>query len=229
LFTGWTDVRLTPTGEKESLRAGRKLKAAGFIFDAAFISYLTRVTETFQLALRGMKLKKLSARRDWRLNERHYGNLQGLNKAAMVKKFGARQVFIWRRSYSVRPPEIEATSRYNQAADKRYKGVKVPTGESLKDVVQRVIPFWRKEILPRLKKGDRLLVVASGNSLRALIKYLDKVPDDKIMKVDIPLAIPLVYEFDDRLRPIRHYYLADRKELAAAIKRVREMGVIRVK
>jgi len=219
LFTGWTDVALSPAGIAEARAAGRELKRRGFVFDRAWYSYLQRTRQTLRLVLAEMGSPRLPAEADWRLNERHYGDLQGLNKAEMARKFGLDQVFRWRRGYDVHPPQITASNPYDQRDDKKYKGIRVPRGESLKDVVARVVPFWREEIRPELKQDEMILIVASGNSLRALIKYLDQVPARDIVKLNIPLAIPLVYELDDDLRPLRRYYLADRKRLAAASKR----------
>lgn len=221
LFTGWTDVALTKRGEAEAREAGRILKEKGFIFDAAYTSLLKRASRTLKIALREMGESGIPVSVDWRLNERHYGNLQGLNKVATVRKFGERQVLLWRRSYSIRPPRIDKHNRYNQAADPRYQGITVPATESLKDVVARVLPLWRKEIGPRVKTGERLLIAASGNSLRAIVKYLDKVSPREIVGLNIPTGIPLVYELDKNLKPIRHYYLADQKKLQAAVLKVK--------
>ena len=220
LFTGWTDVDLTERGEEEARRAGHQLRKKGFRFDAAYTSLLKRAVRTLRIVLKEMGATDLPVVVDWRLNERHYGDLQGLNKLAMVKKFGEAQVLVWRRSYDVPPPKIRRQNRFNQKNDPRYKGIPVPETESLKDVVARVMPLWRKEISPRIKAGERLIISASGNSLRAIVKYLDKVPPRVITGLNIPTGIPLVYELDKDLRPIRHYYLADKKELESAIARV---------
>lgn len=228
LFTGWTDVALTKRGEAESRGAGRELKKKGFVFDLAYTSLLRRASRTLHLALGTMNQVKIPVNIDWRLNERHYGNLQGVSKVQMAKKFGLDQVFRWRRGYDVHPPKITADNPYDQRDDKKYQGFRVPREESLKDVMGRVTPFWREKVAPRLKDGDRILIAASGNSLRALIKYLDNVPAREIVKLDIPFAIPLVYELDKNLKPQRHYYLATKKKLAAEIARVRRLGEIKI-
>jgi 2,3-bisphosphoglycerate-dependent phosphoglycerate mutase len=223
LFTGWTDVNLTQRGVAEARTAGRELKKHGFVFDLAYTSLLKRAARTLSLAVQEMKIK-LPVKVDWRLNERHYGNLQGLNKVAMAKKFGEAQVLIWRRSYDVRPPKIDAQNPYNQSHEAKYQDITVPATESLKDVVARVVPFWRQEIVPKLKRGEKILIVASGNSLRAIVKYLDKVSPQDIVGLDIPTGIPLVYELDKNLKPLRHYYLADPKKLLAAVDKVKNQG-----
>lgn len=228
LFTGWTDVSLTARGERESRAAGRELRRRGFIFDLVFVSFLKRTSQTLKWVLDGLKISKMLIRKDWPLNERHYGNLQGLNKVSLAKKFGLAQIFLWRRGYSIKPPPIITDNPYDQRDDIKYQGIHVPDRESLKDVVARVVPFWRQTIAPEIKKGRRILIVASGNSLRALIKYLDKIPAQEIVKLDIPFTIPLVYELDNKLKPIRHYYLADKKKLAKEIARVRRLGIIKV-
>jgi 2,3-bisphosphoglycerate-dependent phosphoglycerate mutase len=228
LFTGWTDVALTKTGEAEARIAGRELRRRGFVFDRAWYSFLRRTKKTLHLVLSELDSPRLPVAADWRLNERHYGDLQGVSKVQMARKFGLNQVGRWRRGYDVHPPKITADNPYDQRDDKKYKGIKVPREESLKDVVARVVPFWREEVIPRIKDGDRILIAASGNSLRALIKYLDQVPGRAIVKLDIPFAIPLVYELDENLRPRRHYYLATKKKLAAEIARVRKLGEIKI-
>jgi len=227
LFTGWTDVPLTKLGESEAIEAGRYLRRRGFVFDIAWHSFLKRTTKTLHLVLDELKSPPSTIYADWRLNERHYGNLQGSSKIAMAHKFGMDQVFHWRRGYDVHPPQITAANRYNQRNDKKYKDIMVPREESLKDVVTRVVEFWKEEVVPRIKNGDRILIVASGNSLRALIKYLDKVPVREIIKLNIPLAIPLVYELDKNLKPQRHYYLASKKKLDAEISRIKHVGKIK--
>jgi 2,3-bisphosphoglycerate-dependent phosphoglycerate mutase len=224
LFTGWTDVNLTKKGETEAKESGRGLKKNGFIFDLAYTSLLRRASRTLRLALKELGQRNIPVKTDWRLNERHYGNLQGLNKITMAKKFGEKQVLIWRRSYDVRPPRIDDNNKYNQKYDVKYKGIKVPAAESLRDVVARVRPFWRTEIAPKIKKGERIIITASGNSLRAIVKYLDKVSSRDIVGLNIPTGIPLVYELDKNLRPVRHYYLADSKKLHVAVEKVRSQG-----
>jgi len=224
LFTGWVDVGLTKKGEQEAKEAGRQLRRAGFSFDLAFTSKLRRAAKTLRLALQELGQAGIPTKIDWRLNERHYGNLQGLSKQQMAAKFGEEQVFIWRRSYSVRPPQIARSNKFNQQGQAKYRGIKVPTGESLEDVVARVRPFWSQEIIPFIKAGRKVVISASGNSLRAIVKHLDKISDKKISGLDIPTGLPLVYELDDQLRPRRHYYLADPKTLRAAIAGVKNQG-----
>ncbi len=224
LFTGWTDVNLSPQGVREARAAGRTIRKNKLSFDLAFTSLLKRAARTLRLLLGELQSSKIPVIVDWRLNERHYGNLQGLNKQQMVEKFGEKQVLIWRRSYDIRPPKIEATNKYNQKKEARYQNIPVPETESLKDVVARVIPFWREKVVPEIKKGKKIIIAASGNSLRALIKYLDKVPKQAIVNLNIPTGIPLVYELDSKLRPIKHYYLADQKKLEAAIEAVKKQG-----
>ncbi len=224
LFTGWVDVNLTARGVFEARQAAQEFKKRGYSFDLAYTSLLVRASRTLNIVLHFLKLTKIPVIVDWRLNERHYGNLQGLNKKEMAAKFGEKQVLIWRRSYSVRPPKIDKTNKYNQKIDPRYKGIKVPEAESLKDVVARVVPLWQKEIAPQIKSGRKILITASGNSLRALIKYLDKVPAKEITSLNIPTGIPLVYELDAKLKPIRHYFLASPKELKAAIAKIENQG-----
>jgi 2,3-bisphosphoglycerate-dependent phosphoglycerate mutase len=224
LFTGWTDVDLSEQGLKEAKDAGKELKKNGFVFDIAFSSVLKRAIKTLNIVLEEIDEMWLPVIRDWRLNERHYGNLQGLNKQQMIKKFGEEQVLIWRRSYDVRPPKIDAANKYNQKGLLQYKGVPVPTAESLEDVVARVEPFWLKEVVPVIKSGKRVIIAASGNSLRALVKYLDNVSEKDIVNLNIPTAIPLVYELDNKMKPIRHYFLASDKKLKEAIDRVKKQG-----
>jgi len=227
LFTGWTDVNLTKKGEEEAVTAGRALEKYGFVFDLAYTSFLKRATRTLRIALRELKQEKIPVKADWRLNERHYGNLQGLNKIELAKKFGEKQVLIWRRSYDIRPPKIDSKNKYDQKNDLKYKDIKVPATESLKDVVARVIPLWQKEIAPKIKRGEKIIIAASGNSLRAIVKYLDKVPSSEIVSLNIPTGIPLIYELDKNLKPRRHYYLADPKKLQAAIEKVEKQGKIK--
>ncbi len=221
LFTGWTDVSLSQTGRAEAKEAGLKLKSKGFVFDLAYTSYLKRAAHTLRIVLRELQQEQLPVKIDWRLNERHYGNLQGLSKVALTKKFGEKQVLLWRRSYSVRPPKITTQNIYNQQGDPKYKSIKVPTAESLKDVVARVVPFWLQEIIPKIRNNERIIIAASGNSLRALIKYLDKISASEIANLNIPTGIPLIYEFDKNLQARKHYYLASTKELQTALNRVK--------
>ncbi len=224
LFTGWTDVNLTKKGELEAKEAGRELKKNGFYFDLAYTSLLRRASRTLRISLSELKIKKIPVLSDWRLNERHYGNLQGLNKIEMAKKFGEEKVLVWRRSYDVRPPRIDSQNKYNQKYDLKYRGIEVPDTESLKDVVARVMPLWKKEIAPQIRRGKRIIVAASGNSLRAVVKYLDKISPKDIVNLNIPTGIPLVYELNKNLQPIRHYYLADPKKVQAAMEKVKNQG-----
>jgi 2,3-bisphosphoglycerate-dependent phosphoglycerate mutase len=224
LFTGWTDVNLTKKGMGEAHEAGLELKKRGFSFDLAYTSLLVRAQKTLNIALKELKLSKIPVIYDWRLNERHYGNLQGLNKQEMAEKFGEKQVLIWRRSYSTPPPKIDKKNPFNQKNDPKYKGIKVPEVESLKDVVARVAPFWKEDVAPQIKAGRQIIISASGNSLRAIVKYLDKVPEKEIVNLNIPNGVPLVYELDEKLKPIKHYYLSDPKKLAAAVASVANQG-----
>jgi 2,3-bisphosphoglycerate-dependent phosphoglycerate mutase len=198
LFTGWHDVDLSRRGEQEAKKAGRVLKQGGYNFDYAFSSPLKRVQETLTLVLATMRIKTIPIKINRALNERRYGDLEGKNKQALIRQYGNQQVFLWRRSFSTRPPG----------------------GESLRDVEKRVVPYWQKFIIPVLKKEKRILVVASGNSLRALVKYLDKIPAKQVAELNIPTGIPLVYEFNKQLKPIKHYYLASQAELKAAVSKI---------
>jgi len=210
LFTGWVDVGLSPRGEREARRAGRKIKAAGFKFDLVFENYLKRCRKTTRLALKEVGGRP-DVEQDWRLNERHYGVLQGLNKKAMVLKYGPVRVFKWRRSYSVRPPLIKKGSHYDQSGQALYHGLKVPRAESLSDVEKRVGAFWREKVVPALKNKRRILISASGNSLRALAKFLGQVNVKEVADLNIPTGLPLIYELDKNLKLRRHYYLASGK------------------
>jgi 2,3-bisphosphoglycerate-dependent phosphoglycerate mutase len=215
-FTGWTDVDLTPTGVEQAKTAGRLLKADGYEFDVAYTSVLKRATRTLWHCLDEMDRTWLPVVHSWRLNERHYGALQGLNKADMAKQYGDAQVLVWRRSYDTPPPALEATDPRSERSDIRYaklQAEQVPLTECLKDTVARVLPFWNESMAPAIKAGKRIVVAAHGNSIRALIKYLDNISDDDIVGVNIPNGIPLVYELDAELKPIRHYYWATPKLL----------------
>ena len=223
-FTGWTDVELTPKGIQEAHEAARLLKEGGFTFDAAYTSLLKRAIRTLWITLDGLDRLWLPVEKSWRLNERHYGALQGLNKAEMAAKFGEQQVHVWRRSYDVPPPELSPQDERYEASDARYAGVQVPRTECLKDTVARVIPYWNSAIAPAIRGGKRVLIAAHGNSLRALVKHLDGIPDEAIVKLNIPTAIPLVYELDDRLKPIKHYYLGDPDEVARRVASVAAQG-----
>ena len=222
-FTGWTDVPLTEQGIEEAKEAGRILKKEGYSFDIIFTSVLKRAIDTTNIVVMEMGLKGVQIFNAWQLNERHYGALQGLNKAEMAAKYGEEQVLKWRRSYGIRPPALIRTDKRWPGNDSLYKKF-LPLTESLKDTVKRVAPYWQKEILPALKNGKKILVSASGNSLRALVKYIDNVPDNEIVEFNIPTGIPLVYELDDDLEPIRHYFLGDRKEIEKKIREVAAQG-----
>ena len=211
-FTGWTDVELTPTGIAQAQNAGRLLKEAGFDFDVAYTSVLKRAIHTLWQTLDAMDRTWLPVVHNWRLNERHYGALQGLNKADMAKQYGDAQVLQWRRSYDIPPPALEPTDPRSERSDIRYAKLKpneVPLTECLKDTVARVLPLWNESIAPAILAGKRIVVAAHGNSIRALVKYLDQISDDDIVGLNIPNGQPLVYELDDQLKPIRHYYLQD--------------------
>jgi 2,3-bisphosphoglycerate-dependent phosphoglycerate mutase len=209
LFTGWTDVDLSERGRAESRQAGNSLKAAGCTFDVAYTSVLKRAIRTLWILLDEMDLMWLPVKNDWRLNERHYGALQGLNKAETAGKYGEEQVKLWRRSYQVRPPALEEGDPRHPRFDPRYRELPrelLPAAECLQDTVERVLPFWQEHIVPALRAGKRPLIVAHGNSLRGLIKYLDRISDEEIVNLEIPTGRPLVYELDQDLRPLRHYY-----------------------
>jgi 2,3-bisphosphoglycerate-dependent phosphoglycerate mutase len=223
-FTGWTDVDLSAKGVEEARAGGRSLKAEVYRFDLAFTSVLKRAIRTLWIALDELDQMWLPVTKDWRLNERHYGNLQGLNKAEMAAKFGEKQVLVWRRSYDIPPPPLPASDPRSEAKDPRYAGIKVPATECLKDTVERVVPYWESAIAPALRSGKRVLIAAHGNSLRALVKYLDAVSDDAIVGLNIPTAVPLVYELDDGLKPVKHYYLGDQAEIEKRIAAVAAQG-----
>ena len=222
-FTGWTDVGLSDKGISEGHLAAESLKKEGFTFDVAYTSVLKRAIETLWIVLKGMDLMWIPVNRSWRLNERHYGDLQGLNKLETVKKFGEEQVLIWRRSYDIQPPELSKEDRRYPGNDPRYKDLnseELPLAECLKDTVDRFLPYWHNEIVPSLKEGKKVIIAAHGNSLRALVKYLDNVSDEDILKLNIPTGIPLVYELDDDLKAVKHYYLGDPEVLKQAIESV---------
>ncbi len=219
LFTGWTDVDLSEKGVEEARQAGRLLKAEGYTFDIAYTSVLKRAVRTLWLALEEMDLCWLPIVNTWRLNERHYGALQGLNKAQTAEKYGEAQVKLWRRSYDVPPPSLEKTDPRFPGFDPRYKGVPpayLPTAECLKDTVERFLPYWHEIISPTIVAGKRVIIAAHGNSLRALVKYLDNISDEEIVELNIPTGIPLVYELDESLRPVKSYYLGDPEAAARA-------------
>ncbi|TWI63085.1 2,3-bisphosphoglycerate-dependent phosphoglycerate mutase [Pseudoduganella lurida] len=226
-FTGWTDVDLTEKGVKEAKAAGTILKQEGFEFDVAYTSVLKRAIRTLWLALDEMDLMYLPIKHDWRLNERHYGSLQGLDKGETAAKFGDQQVLVWRRSYDIPPPALEEGDDRTSFNDPRYAGlpkVQIPLTECLKDTVARVMPAWDEEIAPAIKAGKKILISAHGNSLRALIKMLDGISDEEIVGLNIPNGQPLVYELDENLKPIRHYYLGDPAAIAAAQAAVANQG-----
>jgi len=211
-FTGWTDVDLSDRGKEEALEAGRRLRAHGFSFDVAYASVLKRAIRTLWLLLDEMDLMWIPVHRDWRLNERHYGALQGLNKADTAKEFGEAQVKLWRRSFDIRPPPLGEDDPRHARHDVRYRDLcpeDIPAAECLQDTLIRVLPCWHDRIAPAVCSGSRVLIVAHGNSLRALVKYFDQVSDADIVGLDIPTGIPLVYELDQDLKPVRHYYLGD--------------------
>ncbi len=226
-FTGWTDVDLTPTGLEQAKTAGRLLKTEGYEFDLAYTSVLKRATRTLWHCLDEMDRTWLPVVHSWRLNERHYGALQGLNKSDMAKQYGDAQVLQWRRSYDTPPPALEATDSRSERSDIRYATLnpeQIPLTECLKDTVARVMPYWNESIAPAILSGKRVLVAAHGNSIRALVKYLDGISDDAIVGINIPNGIPLVYELDDQLKPLRHYYLGDAQAAAAAAAAVASQG-----
>ncbi len=220
LFTGWTDVDLTKRGIKESVNAGLLLKKEGYDFTIAYTSLLKRSIKSLWLLLDAMNLDWIPVMKHWRLNERHYGALQGLNKKATTKKYGFEQVFKWRRSYEVRPPALKRSDERWEGRDPRYKGVKVPLTESLKDVVDRVKPYWRRVIMNSIKKGNKVLVAPHGNSLRAVIRMIDGLSNDEVSHLNIPTGVPLVYELDNKLRPVNHYYLGNQRDISKRIKEV---------
>lgn len=209
-FTGWWDVDLTPKGVEEARSAGELMTAKGFDFDLCFTSVQTRAIKTLHLALEPMLRLWLPVEKHWRLNERHYGGLTGLNKAETAAKHGDEQVRIWRRSFDTPPPDMAAGGPYDLSADRRYAGIEVPRTESLKDTIARVLPYWEERIAPALKAGQRVLISAHGNSLRALVKHLSAIPDDEITGLEIPTGQPIVYELDERLEPTDRYYLSER-------------------
>lgn len=214
-FTGWTDVDLTPKGEEEARTAGVLMQQEGFEFDIAFTSVLTRAVRTLWIALEQMGMVWLPIINSWRLNERHYGALQGLNKAETAEKYGDEQVLIWRRSYDTQPPALTIDDQRYPGHDRRYAELtrkELPLTECLKDTVARFLPYWHEAIVPMVKAGKRVLIVAHGNSLRALVKYLDDISEEEIVGLNIPTGVPLVYELDENLKPIRNYYLGDAEE-----------------
>ena len=226
-FTGWTDVDLNAKGLGEAKAAGQLLKKEGYTFDRSFVSLLKRALRTNWMILDELDELWIPIERSWRLNERHYGSLQGLNKAETAAKFGEEQVLIWRRSYDVPPPALEKSDERFPGHDPRYRNMteaELPLTECLKDTVERVIPYWLNEIAPAVKRGEKVLVTAHGNTLRALVKYFDNLSEEEVLALNIPTGIPLVYELDGNLKPIRHYYLGDQEAIAAAAAAVASQG-----
>jgi 2,3-bisphosphoglycerate-dependent phosphoglycerate mutase len=218
-FTGWTDVELSDKGRQEAAEAGRLLKEGGYVFDVAFTSVLKRAIRTLWITLDALDLMWIPVSKNWRLNERHYGALQGLNKAETAAKHGDAQVKIWRRSYDIPPPPLSVDDPRYPGRDPRYADLtpqEVPRTEALKNTVERFLPYWHETIAPSIRAGQRVLIAAHGNSLRALVKYLDGISDQDIVELNIPTGIPLVYELDAALKPIRHYYLGDQEAAAKA-------------
>ena len=226
-FTGWKDVDLSEKGREEAHAAGKLLKAEGFAFDEAYTSVLKRAIRTLWIILDEMDLMWIPETKSWLLNERHYGGLQGLNKSETAAKYGDEQVLIWRRSYDTLPPDLpEADERY-AGKEARYASIepgKFPKAEALKETVERVVPFFQSEIFPKIAAGKKLIIAAHGNSLRALVKYLDNISDEEIVKINIPTGIPLVYEFDDEMKPTKSYYLGDQEAIKAAQDAVANQG-----
>jgi len=223
LFSGWTDVDLSEHGREEALEASRELKEHGFSFDVAFTSVLKRAIRTLWIVLDEMDLMWIPVYHNWRLNERHYGALQGLNKSETARQYGEAQVKLWRRSYDVRPPSLEDQDPRHPCHDPRYRKLRpdqLPASECLKDTVERFLPCWHDHIAPAVKSGQHVLIAGHGNSLRALVKYLDNVSDADIVEINIPTGIPLVYDLDEELHPIRHYYLEDAARVQKAIQAV---------
>jgi len=229
-FTGWIDVDLSEKGVQEAHEAGQTLRREGYVFDVAFTSVLKRAIRTLWIMLDELDQMWIPVHNHWRLNERHYGALQGLNKAEMASKYGEEQVLLWRRSYDVRPPALEKTDERYPGLDPRYRDMnekEIPLCESLKDTVTRFLPYWHDTLAPVIRSGNRVLISAHGNSMRALVKYLDNMSEEAIVSLNIPTGIPLVYELDDDLKPIRHYYLGDEEKIRKAIESVAAQGKAR--
>jgi 2,3-bisphosphoglycerate-dependent phosphoglycerate mutase len=226
-FTGWTDVDLTPTGVSQAISAGKLLRDEGWDFDIAYTSVLKRAIHTLWHALDQMDRTWLPVEKDWRLNERHYGALQGLNKSDMAKQYGDERVLVWRRSYDTPPPALEPSDSRSERSDRRYADLQpdqVPLSECLKDTVNRVMPFWNDTLAPAIRSGQRVLVSAHGNSIRAMVKYLDEISEQDIVGLNIPNGIPLVYELDAELKPLKRYYLGDAEAAAKAAAAVASQG-----
>ena len=227
LFTGWTDVELSDKGREEAKAAGQTLKAEGYDFDLCFTSYLKRAIHTLNIALDEMDRAWLPVVKSWKLNERHYGALQGLNKAETAEKYGEEQVKIWRRSFDIKPPALERDDERSAAKQAMYRGVDpalLPDNESLETTIERVVPYYEEVIKPEMAAGKRVVIAAHGNSLRALVKYFDNVSKEDIIGVNIPTGVPLVYEFDESFKAVRHYYLGDQEAIAAKMQAVANQG-----
>ena len=226
-FTGWADVDLTDKGRAEAKEAGRLLKEGGYVFDVAYVSLLKRAIRTLWIALDGLDQMWLPTHGTWRLNERHYGALQGLNKSETAAKFGEEQVLVWRRSFEIPPPALTEDSEHYPGHDARYAGVDrkdLPKAESLKDTIARFLPYWEATIAPDIRAGKRVVIAAHGNSLRALVKHLDRMSEEAVLALNIPTGIPLVYELDDSLQPLKHYYLGDPEAARKAAEAVSKQG-----
>ncbi len=226
-FTGWVDVDLSPAGVAEAVEAGKQLKRDGFVFDTAFTSVLKRAIRTLWLVLDEMDLMWVPVQRSWRLNERHYGALQGLDKTETAQLHGKAQVLLWRRSYDTSPPPLDPADQRYPGPDPRYADLaagELPSAEALKDTMRRLLPYWEDAIAPAIKSGQRVLIAAHGNSLRVLVKHLDQVADPDIVDLNIPTGVPLVYELDDDLTPLKHYYLGDPEAVQKAVAQVSEEG-----
>lgn len=226
-FTGWTDVDLTDKGTEEAVKAGELLKEKGFLFEKAYTSYLKRAIKTLNIVLDRMNLDWIDVEKSWRLNEKHYGTLQGLNKSETAAQYGEEQVLLWRRSYDIAPPALTADDPRNPRLDIRYMGIqgdKIPLTESLKDTIERSLPYWKEVIEPTLRKKDELLVVAHGNSLRGIIKYLKNISDEDILRLNLPTAIPYVFEFDNDLRLQNDYFLGNPEEIRKMMDAVANQG-----
>jgi 2,3-bisphosphoglycerate-dependent phosphoglycerate mutase len=226
-FTGWTDVDLTDRGVQEAEEAALLLKQNGFTFDLAFVSVLKRALKTLWVILDELDELWIPMERSWKLNERHYGSLQGLNKSETAAKYGEEQVLIWRRSYDIAPPQLAASDERWAGNDPRYAAIsknELPLTECLKDTVERVLPYWEEKIAPAIRSGKKVIVAAHGNTIRALMKHLDQLSEEEILHTNIPTAVPLVYELDENLRPLRHYYLGDQAKIEAAMQAVASQG-----
>jgi 2,3-bisphosphoglycerate-dependent phosphoglycerate mutase len=226
-FTGWTDVDLSEKGIQEAISSGKRLKKDGYTFDIAYTSVLKRAIRTLWITLDELDLMWITVEKSWRLNERHYGALQGLNKSETAQKYGEEQVKIWRRSYDIQPPSLEVSDKRYPGLEARYKNLsksELPLTECLKDTVNRFLPYWKDTIAPVVKSGKKVIIAAHGNSLRALVKYLDNISDNDIVGLNIPTGIPLVYELDNELKPIKNYYLADQEEIEKAAQAVANQG-----